>query len=255
MSQPLDLRLNPSIDPEKWAKAYARDRLVQIPDIFEPALADEIESVLRGQLQWRLVFAEADPSAPGGESVARLTQADIAAMGREAMSARLARVLERARDNYGYLYNAYPMIEAYTSGWEPDHPIHAITEFLNAPEFLEFGRRVIGADTITKADAQATYYARGNFLTRHIDDGHENERRAAYTLGFTRRWEPDWGGLLMLLDGNRDIERAFLPRFNVLSIFDGRRIHSVSAVSPFAGDGRFQITGWYRDDPAPEIPQ
>ncbi|QNL19000.1 hypothetical protein HXX25_06420 [Hyphobacterium sp. CCMP332] len=124
-------------------------------------------------------FAEADPSAPGGESVARLTQADVAAMGREAISARLSKVLERARDNYGYLYNAYPMIEAYTSGWEPDHPIHAITEFLNAPEFLEFGRRVIGADTITKADAQATYYARGNFLTRHIDDGHENERRAA----------------------------------------------------------------------------
>ena len=54
----------------------------------------------------------------------------------------------------------------------------------------------------------------------------------------------------MLLDENKDIERAFLPRFNVLSIFDGRRIHSVSPVSPFAGGGRFQITGWLRDDPA-----
>ncbi|MEE2567771.1 2OG-Fe(II) oxygenase [Hyphobacterium marinum] len=249
MTQTLELRLNPAADPERWAQAYARDKLVQIPDIFEPELADEIEAVLRGALNWRLVFAEADPSAPGGESVARLTQADIAQMGREAFSARLARVMERARDNYGYLYNAYPMIEAYTSGWDAGHPIHALTEFLNSPDFLDFGRRVIGVDAITKADAQATFYARGNFLTRHVDEGHDNERRAAYTLGFTKRWEPDWGGLLMLLDGNKDIERAFLPRFNVLSIFDGRRIHSVSAVSPFAGDGRFQITGWLRDDP------
>jgi len=249
MTQNLDLRLNPKLKPDVWAKAYARDKLVQIPDVFEPELADEIEAVLRGQIQWRLVFAEADPTAPGGESVARLTQQDIASLGRDAVAKRIGQVMERARDNYGYLYNAYPMIEAYTSGWDAEHPIHLLTEFLNSAEFLEFGRQVIGVDAVTKADAQATFYTRGNFLTRHVDEGHDDERRAAYTLGFTRRWEPDWGGLLMLLDGNKDIERAFLPRFNMLSIFDGRRIHSVSAVSPFAGDGRFQITGWFRDDP------
>jgi len=179
----------------------------------------------------------------------KLTQQDIAAMGRQAIGAKIGHVMERARENYGYLYDSYPMIEAYTSGWDAGHPIHQLTEFINSPEFLELGKTVTGAPLVTKADAQATRYARGHFLTRHIDEGHDKERVAAYTLGFTRNWQPDWGGLLMLLDDNLDISRAFLPRFNVLSIFDGRRIHSVSAVSPFAGGARHQITGWFRNDP------
>jgi len=248
MSQSLELRLNPALDAAEWAERYARDKLVQIPDVFEPDLANAIEAVLQRSVSWRMVFAEADPSAPGGERVVKLTQQDMAAMGRDAIGRRIATVMERARDNYGYLYNAYPMIEAYTSGWDAGHPIHQLTEFVNSPEFLDFGRQVIGVPSVTKADAQATLYARGHFLTRHVDEGHGNERQAAYTLGFTRNWQPDWGGLLMLLDGNLDIERAFLPRFNMLSIFDGRRVHSVSAVSPFAGAGRYQITGWFRND-------
>lgn len=249
MAETLELRLNPALDAQKWAEIYARDRLVRIPDVFEPALAEHIESLLARTLNWRLVFAEADPSAPGGERVSKLTQQDIAAMGRQAIGAKIGHVMERARENYGYLYDSYPMIEAYTSGWDAGHPIHQLTEFINSPEFLELGKTVTGAPLVTKADAQATRYARGHFLTRHIDEGHDKERVAAYTLGFTRNWQPDWGGLLMLLDDNLDISRAFLPRFNVLSIFDGRRIHSVSAVSPFAGGARHQITGWFRNDP------
>ena len=52
----------------------------------------------------------------------------------------------------------------------------------------------------------------------------------------------------MLLDEKMDISKAFLPRFNMLSIFDGRQVHSVSPVSPFAGGARHQITGWFRND-------
>jgi len=248
MADTLQLRLNPALDAREWAEVYARTRLVRIPDVFEPELADQIEALLARSVNWRMVFPEADPSAPGGERVTQLTQQDIAALGRQGIGAKIAHVMERARDNYGYLYDAYPMIEAYTSGWDPGHPVHQLTEFLNSPEFLEFGRIVTGAPVVTKADAQATRYARGHFLTRHIDEGHDKERVAAYTLGFTRNWQPDWGGLLMLLDDELDITRAFLPRFNVLSIFDGRRIHSVSAVSPFAGGARHQITGWFRND-------
>lgn len=52
----------------------------------------------------------------------------------------------------------------------------------------------------------------------------------------------------MLVEDGLDVSRAFLPRFNMLSIFDGRRMHAVSPVSPFAGEGRYQITGWFRND-------
>lgn len=248
MARDIALRLNPALDPKAFSEQYARDKLVRIPNVFEEDTANAIEQVLMRHIRWRLVFPE--PSAGGREKVVLLTQEDIETMGRQAMAERMQAVMQRAQDNYGYLYQAYPMIQAYISGWDRGHPIHQITEFLNSPEFLEFGRSVIGVDVITKADAQATLYARGNFLTRHTDEGHDLERRAAYTLGFTRKWEPDWGGLLTFFDENLDISRAFVPRFNVLSIFDGRIMHSVSPVAPFAGTGRYQITGWFRDDPA-----
>ncbi|MEQ1493596.1 MAG: 2OG-Fe(II) oxygenase family protein, partial [Terricaulis sp.] len=66
-------------------------------------------------------------------------------------------------------------------------------------------------------------------------------------LGFSRKWEPDWGGLLFL-DENKDISRAYLPRFNTLTVFDGLRLHSVSAVSAFAPAPRLSVVGWFRDD-------
>lgn len=249
MTNEINLRLNPDLDPADFAPAYARDRLVRVPEVFEPETADAIEEVLMRSLRWRLVFPEPSSNAGEPETTIVLTQEEIAAMGRQAMAERMQGVMVRARDNYGYLYQSYPMIQAYTAGWDPGHPIHQITEFLNSEEFLEFGRIVIGAELITKADVQATLYARGNFLTRHTDEGHDRERRAALTLGFTRKWEPDWGGLLAFFDEDLDIRRALTPRFNMLSIFDGRIMHSVSPVAPFAGAGRYQITGWLRDDP------
>jgi hypothetical protein len=51
--------------------------------------------------------------------------ADIEAIGRQQMAQRIQGVMARAKDNYGYLYNAYPMIEAYMKGWDsgpPDPP-------------------------------------------------------------------------------------------------------------------------------------
>ena len=249
MTREIDLRLNPKLDPAPFAEAYAQGKLVKIPDVLEPECAEAVAQVLERAIEWRLVFPEPSSDPGGHENVVHLTAKDIAALGRDEMARRMQAVMERARDNYGYLYNAYPMIEAYTGDWDPGHPIHSLTEFLNSEEFLEFGRAVIGVDKVTKADAQATLYTRGNFLTRHVDEGHDRERRAAYTFGFTRRWQPDWGGLLMLVDDDLDIARALLPRFNVLSVFDGCMLHSVSAVAPFAGAGRYQITGWFRDDP------
>ncbi|MEL6245955.1 MAG: 2OG-Fe(II) oxygenase family protein, partial [Pseudomonadota bacterium] len=62
----------------------------------------------------------------------------------------------------------------------------------------------------------------------------------------------DWGGLLMLIDKQTtDVRSAYIPRFNTLTLFDGMAVHSVSPVSAFAGDGRYSIVGWLRNDPVP----
>ncbi|WP_375548855.1 2OG-Fe(II) oxygenase family protein [Oceanicaulis alexandrii] len=249
MAQDIELTLRPGLDPAPFAEIYARDKLVSIPDILPDAAANAVHELLRSSISWRLIFPEPAPDHPQGHKINVLSAADIEAIGRQQMAQRIQGVMARAKDNYGYLYNAYPMIEAYMKGWDSGHPIHRLTEFLNSPAFLEFGRAVIGEKQITKADAQATLYTRGHFLTRHVDEGYDRERRAAYTFGFTPEWQPDWGGLLLLLDSNFDIQRGLLPRFNTLNIFDGTMVHAVSAVSPFAGGHRLQITGWLRDDP------
>ena len=242
MTEPLVLRLNPSLTAEDYIDTYRRDGFVQIADVLEPDLADYLAIVLESHTPWRLVHG-------AGSGPTYLTPAEIQAMGRPAFAAIMDTVMARAAENHGYLYQVYPMIKAYLEGWDPGHPLHAVTEFLQSDEVREFGRRVIGADRVTKVDAQATFYGRGHYLTRHVDQGDKSERRAAYTLGFSRDWEPDWGGLLAFITPDRDVERAWTPGFNVLTLFDGLRMHSVTAVAPFAPRPRYSITGWLRDDP------
>ncbi|MBY0562642.1 MAG: 2OG-Fe(II) oxygenase [Hyphomonadaceae bacterium] len=240
----LSFRLNPALDVVGLARTYAQDKIVQIEDMFDPQTADAMEVAMRG-LPWRLLCQN-----ERGESIL-LSREELVAMSKEERARFEGGIRERAAANLGYTYFAYPMIDALLAGREPGHPIHALTEFLNSAPFLEFARTLIGCPGLTKIDGHATNYQRGHYLTRHIDDGARKERRAAYTLGFTRKWEPDWGGLLLFLDEKNNVRRGFLPRFNVLTVFDGLMLHTVTQVSGFAPAARLSVAGWFRDDPLP----
>lgn len=238
----MQLALNRALDVASFARIYAAEGFVQIPHVFDEDSANRIERILLS-LPWSLVCQD------DTKRNVLLTPEKLRAMSAEERQRLEAGIRERAAANFGYAYLTYPMIQARAAGWDFGHPIHEVTRFLNSPALIALAREITGCAGIVKIDAQASNYRPGNFLTRHIDDGAKKERRAAYTLGFTRKWEPDWGGLLMFLDGKKDISSAFLPRFNVLTVFDGLRIHSVSAVSAFAPAPRLSIVGWFRDDP------
>lgn len=237
----MQLRLNPTLRAENFAPTYAAQKFVRIDGLFEPAIADALEVALKS-LPWRLVTQD-----DSGKNIL-LTGEQLAGLSAAERQRLEDGVRKRAADNVGYFYLAYPMIEARLSNWDPGHPIHALTDFLNGPQFVAFAQTIIGDPNITKIDAQASHYNRGHFLTRHVDDGEKKERRAAYTIGFSRRWEPDWGGLLMFFDKNLDVSSGYTPRFNTLTVFDGLRVHSVSPVSSFAPAPRLSIAGWFRDD-------
>jgi Rps23 Pro-64 3,4-dihydroxylase Tpa1-like proline 4-hydroxylase len=240
----LTLRLNPALDPEPFSRTFAETKCVQVANLFEPDVAAALERVLLS-LPWRLVCQNDE------RRNIVLTQEQLRAMSPSEVQALQQGLKQRAAENFGYVYYTYPMIEAIQQRWDPGHPIHELTEFLNSPDFIGFARALIGHPGLTKIDAQASNYQPGHYLTRHVDDGMKKERRAAYTIGFSRDWQPDWGGLLMFLDGKLDISRALIPRFNTLTVFDGLRVHSVSAVSQFAPKPRLSIAGWFRDDPIP----
>lgn len=245
----LELKLNPDLDLAGFAARYAQKGFVQIPDILDPEAAERLRAVLENQVDWRLVFPEPVAGESNRAQVVKLTRQDAARLGQAALKPRIDAVLDRARRNLGYLYYSYPLVDALQQGWDRGHAIHEVLEFLNGEDFVKLGRSVIGRGDITKVDGQATLYKPGNFLTRHTDFGEQRERVTAYTLGMTAHWEPDWGGLLAFLDDRMDIAEAYMPRFNCLTLFDVRKIHSVTAVAPFAGAGRYQVTGWFRNDP------
>lgn len=236
------IRLKPGLDPRKYAEAYRQSKLVQIPNFLDDAVATVLEQSL-ASLPWQLVCQNED-----GQNVL-FSRQEWAALPQERRGEIAKGMHARAARNLGYMYLTFPMIEAYLQRQVPEHPIHALTEFFNSPAFISFAGAVIGYPQLTKVSAHATSYAPGHYLTRHSDEGEMYERRAAYTLGFSRPWEPDWGGLLVFFDDDMNIQRGFLPRFNTLTIFDGTMVHAVTAVAPFAPRPRLTVTGWFRDDP------
>lgn len=235
----LDLRSG--LRAADYAEAYARDGVVQIEGLFPPKVAETLAAVLDRATPWSLAHSD----AAGGHVV--LSPAVAAAAPRAELQATLAEVVRRAEHGFSYLYLVYPMIDAYLDGRAPGHPLNALTEFLNSAPFIDFVRQVTG-ETVVKVDAQATCYRPGHFLTLHDDRG-VGERRAAYTLGLTRRWRPDWGGQLLFHDDAGDVTRGYAPRFNVLTLFKVPMAHSVAPVAPYAAEPRYMITGWLRDDP------
>lgn len=241
--EPVAIRLNPELDLARFARAYAERGFVQIPDVLEERTASALADLLQRGLPWRVLFTDS------ADKPVHFSRQELQALGQDRWKATVADVMARARQNRGFFYKTYPMIEAYLKGWDKGHPIHQWTEFINGPEYLGLGRAVTGISAVTKADAHATFYGPGDFLTRHLDYGDDLERRAAYVLGLTRGWQPDWGGLLLFLNEKQDVTEGYLPRFNVLTIFDIKYLHTVTQVSSFAGGGRFSVTGWFRDDP------
>lgn len=232
------LRLNPALDRRALAAAYARDGYVQVETLFADPVAEAIEAALH-RTRWRLVFLNS-----AGE-IRTLNDDGLRQLTPEQLGALNDDLMRRASSGFGFVYHFYPMAETLLAGEDRGHPLHDLVRFLNGREWLDFGRTVIGCNTITRSDAQATLYAPGDFLTRHDDDyGNDVDRRAAFVFSFARDWRADWGGQLQLLDASDCVEAAFVPRFNVVTFFRVPRWHCVSYVPPYAGLGRYSVTGW-----------
>ncbi len=152
---------------------------------------------------------------------------------------------EAASQGVGFLYEGHQLRGSH------DPALRAILAAVNALETLERVRTLTGFGDITHADGQATRYRGGHFLTRHRDDLSGQARRVAYVLSLTARWHPDWGGLLQFFEDDGTPRDAWVPGWNVLSLFDVRHVHSVTYVAPFAGGPRLSVTGWFRAGPVP----
>lgn len=235
--------LNPALNTAAIGAALAENRLVQVEDFLEAGAAEALWQVLKEQTPYGLAWA--GDGQPGGQHLRpeqlRVMPAERkAAMGNAAASAAAA-------GRFAFLYGQYPIVEAYKENWHPGHPLYQLLEEVNGTPVLEFARAVSGHADIIKADAQATLYAAGHFLTDHDDLVEVEGRRLAYVLNLARDWKADWGGYLNFLDVKGNIAAGFMPRFNTMNLFLVPIRHNVSHVPPFAPLGRYAVTGWFRN--------
>lgn len=214
-------------------------RRAHIPNFLPAPQAEALQRSLASLTRWNTVTRSGD------------RHLDLDAGGHEKLSPQdqvrfQNAVCDQARRGFQYLFDNYPVYDAYFSGTIVDVELKSLFEFLNSDEVLAFVREVTGLNEISYADAQATRYRPGHFLTEHDDDVAGKNRCAAFVLNLTTEWKADWGGLLMFVSADGHIEEAYTPKFNALNLFTVPQRHCVSMVTPFAGAPRHSVTGWFR---------
>jgi Rps23 Pro-64 3,4-dihydroxylase Tpa1-like proline 4-hydroxylase len=231
--------LHPSIDPERLRATFEAQRRVQITPFLSEQSAEALRAHLIGRDDWREIVN-------AGEKTFEMDRAGRASLSAEELARMDALIHKAARDGFQYRFETLKISDSAEQRRADRTMLARFAEFLCSAPVLEQMGAVTGLANIAFADAQATTYRPGDFLTAHDDDVDGKNRLAAYVFGLTRSWRAEWGGLLMFHEPGGDIERALMPRFNVLNVFAVPQLHSVSAVAPFAGSDRLSVTGWLR---------
>mgnify|MGYP003633283641 CR=1 FL=1 len=232
--------LQPELDPAVLAKMFGAAGRLQVTDFLHPDSAAALLKDLAACREWRLAVNQ-------GDRILDFREEDVAAWSAEKRAALDRAVILGGRDRFQYRYETIRLPkEGDPSGSGAPPLLKQFVEFLCSSEIMAFMRQVTGADDIAFADAHASRYKSGHFLTTHDDEMEDMGRRAAYVLNLTPRWRPDWGGLLQFYDSRGNVVRGFTPAFNSLNIFKVPQPHSVSWVTPLAAHPRYAVTGWLR---------
>jgi Rps23 Pro-64 3,4-dihydroxylase Tpa1-like proline 4-hydroxylase len=211
-----------------------QDNYLRISNFLESGFSNQIYKCLSSEVKWGLACHL------NGESKTFLNYSDVNQLSlkeQESLEAQLNLPFQ-------FIYNTYMIVTSYLEQRDPGHFLYTILEWLNSVETLQYFRTLIRDDSLIKINAQATRYLPGHFLKQHNDENLEEGRLYAYVLGFSKDWNPDWGGLLNVLNENGEIVKTLIPEYNSLSIFKVPQNHFVSYVSPFAESERLAITGW-----------
>ena len=226
-------QIETGFDVSELARQFAAHRRIQLVNFLSRTSADRFFDQLADAKSWRL-------TANRGEIIHDFDLDEVAAWPPERVA-----TLDRAvafGGRYGFQFR-YDVIRA---GKKAPSWLGALADFLSSPDMIAFFRALTGCNDIAFADAHASRYRPGHFLTAHDDAIESMGRRAAYVLNMTPEWRPDWGGLLQFYDERGNVTRAFTPAYNVLTVFSVPQAHSVSWVTPLAGGPRYAVTGWLR---------
>jgi Rps23 Pro-64 3,4-dihydroxylase Tpa1-like proline 4-hydroxylase len=155
-------------------------------------------------------------------------------------------VLDAARRGFQYRYETIRVPDDAAERQLSSSLLTRFAEFMGSAAVIAYLAELTGLTDIDFADAQATSYRPGDFLTGHHDAVEGKNRRAAYVLSLSPVWRTEWGGLLMFHGEDSAAGDYLVPQFNTLNLFAVPQMHSVSQVASFAAAPRRSITGWLR---------
>lgn len=235
--------LNPALDRAALARRFAATGRVQVRDVLTDETAREVLTVLAKGTPWGMATGAGDENRQSFRMEEIRTPQGAERVNAAAMAAQQ----NSARGDYGFRFAHYPILTAVQEGWDPGSAHEVLLEHINAEPFITLAREITGIANLIKADGQASLFAPGHYLGRHIDSHVAEGWEVAYVLNFAPPdWHPDWGGYLLFLDDEGDVIEGFRPRFNALNLFKVPQAHQVSYVPPFAPVGRMAVTGWLR---------
>ena len=231
--------LNPNIDIESLAAAYAQDDRVRIPDLLDADFAERMHVACRDDVPYEYIC-----HVDGNNVV--IPEGDLHKMAPKDQAELQNSLVTAASEGVGFFYSGYQMRRKQADTEDQKLAfLHSMFDFVNSDEMLSMIAAISGRDDITAADAHYSRYTPGQFLTRHKDDITSEGRRIAYVMSFSKDWHPDWGGLLHFYEDDGTPVDFWIPTFNTLTLFDVRHAHSVSYVTPFAKGPRLSLTGWF----------
>lgn len=229
--------LSPRADLDELASCFAKDGFVSI----EPFLSDSTARALAMDLSQRSDWVEV---LRGERETFDMPVAAFEALEPEQRRRLEDLVWQRAATEFQFRFRSVRVPDVRRERKPHEDVVHGFAEFMCSDASLELMRRLTGIPEISFADAQATAYSAGHFLTSHDDEVAGKGRVAAYVLSLTDDWSADWGGHLVF-PGQGTIS-GFMPGFNCLRIFAVPRPHSVTFVPPFVTATRYSVTGWLR---------
>lgn len=225
---------HPDLDVAALRHAMRRDGRVLARDFFAPEVAEALAAAVE-RTDWALTFRD-------GEGDRVIDGEALRALAPTQRGALTQGIHQRAEREFQFSFFTHSMVHSAQRG-DVDLLARFVRWMADEP-FLGLMRDLADEPAINRVYAQATMYSRGNFLLAHDDHVETEQRRLAYVINLTRRWRPDWGGLLHFTDATGNVTDCYFPHFNSMSLFKVPQTHFVSYVPPFAGGERNAITGW-----------
>ena len=230
----MDYHLNPNLDLEALAEGFKKSNRVQVKNALDEKSADALSETIEKMAIWRWVFLDRNSEwVMSSEQVNQMTE--------RRRKELMQRLFLQAREGFQYLRFECPTDEI------PDaKDPKALTDadvFFKSNDFRDFLRAVSGEKDGEPRGLHARWLNREKFMADSALATDRPDCKLYFSMDVTRTWRPNWGGQLMFLDDDGEIEEAWAPAFNRLNIYSASARHFINYVAPYEGGLALSICG------------